>query len=317
MKLLFHSNQLCLRGTSVALHDYAYFNEELLGNESYILFDGNSGFNDPRGIEKFVSRFPNKVYSYTSRDEIDRLCDHLSIDFSYFIKGGENDGLLTKRRNGVHVVFQSHQPHGDVYAYVSEWLSMKMTGGKSPFVPHIVHMPEPSRNIRSELGIPKDAIVFGRYGGADQFDIPFVQDAVLEFVQRNTNAYFIFANTQPFADHPRIRFYGGFSDMQVKANFVGCCNAMIHGRKMGESFGLAICEFLYGNKPVLAWNGGNDRHHIDILRDEDMLYSDKTDLLKKMDWICNLESKTYRHLVEKFKPSVVMEKFKKVFLEAI
>ena len=317
MKVLFHSNQLCLRGTSVALYDYAQFNEELLGNQSYILFDANSRFNDNLGVEKFVSRFPDKVYSYKNREEIDRLCDHLEVDFCYFIKGGDNDGLLTKKRNGVHVVFQCYQPHGDVYAYVSEWLSMKMTGGKSPFVPHIVHMPDPIKNIRSELGIPENAFVFGRYGGADQFDIPFVREAVIEFAEKNPNVYFIFANTQRFADHPRVRFYTGFSDMQIKANFVDSCNAMIHGRAMGESFGLAICEFLYGNKPVLAWNGGNDQHHVDILRDGGMLYADKKDLLKKMDDLVNLEPRSYRHLVDKFNPSSVMERFKKVFLEAV
>jgi hypothetical protein len=317
MRILFHSNQLCLRGTSVALYDYAHFNEKLLGNDSYILFDSNSRFNDKLGIQKFTSRFPDRVYSYANRNEIDRLCDQLNIDFCYFIKGGENDGLLTKRKNGVHVVFQCHQPHGDVYAYVSEWLSMKMTGGKSPFIPHIVHMPEPNASVRSELNIPKDAFVFGRYGGADQFDIPFVREAVVEFAEKNPNAYFVFANTHRFTDHPRIRFCAGFSDMQIKANFVDSCDAMIHGRSMGESFGLAICEFLYGNKPVLAWNGGNDQHHIDILRDGGMLYADKKDLLNKMENLLNLEPSTYRHLVDKFNPHAVMEKFKKVFLGAV
>lgn len=316
MRLLFHNNQLCLRGTSVAMFDYAFFNESILGNESFIVYDSKSRFNDSRGISKFANAFPNRVFAYENRSEINSICDRLNIDSCYMIKGGENDGLLTNRKNIVHVVFQAHQPHGDVYAYVSEWLSNKMTGGKIPYVPHMVHLPKPTGTARKQLGIPSDAVVFGRYGGMDQFDIPFVKEAVIEYANENPDCWFMFMNTIPFANHPRILFIEGTSDLQLKSNFIESCDAMIHGRSMGESFGLAICEFLYGNKPVLAWNGGNDQHHIDILRDEDMLYSDKTDLLKKMDWICNLEPKTYRHIVEKFKPSVVMEKFKKVFLEA-
>lgn len=317
MKILFHENQLCLRGTSVALYDYARFNEEILNNESFILFDSNSRFNDKRAIDKFVSRFPSKVYSYQDRSELNGICDHLQVDCCYMIKSGEFDGLLSNKKNIVHAVFQAYQPHGDVYAYVSEWLSKKMTGGKSPFVPHIVDLPEPVDNIRKTLEIPDDAFVFGRYGGEDQFDIPFVKEAIVEFVEAEKNVWFIFFNTIPFADHPRIKFYRGFSDMQVKANVIHSCDAMIHGRSMGESFGLAICEFLYGNRPVLAWSGGNDRHHVDMLADVGMLYDDKPDLLRKMHALMLAEKSSYRHLVNKFSPKIVMEKFNKVFLEAL
>jgi len=313
--VLFHENQLCLRGTSVALFDYARFNEELLGNNSFIAFDANSRFNDEQAIEKFVRRFPNKVYSYSSREQFKSLCNHLDVDCCYMIKSGEFDGLLSNKRNLIHAVFQAYQPHGDVYAYVSQWLSEKMTGGKAPFVPHIVSLPDPVENMREKLGIPTEAFVFGRYGGEDQFDIPFVKEAIVEFVDANETAWFVFFNTNPFTEHPRIKFYKGFSDMQLKANVVDSCDAMIHARSMGESFGLAICEFLYGNRPVLAWNGGNDKHHLDILQDADMLYADKKDLLNKMDSLMRSEKKTYRHLVDKFSPKTVMEKFNKVFLE--
>jgi len=37
MKIAFHSGQLSLRGTEIALFDYARQNEDRLGNESVIL----------------------------------------------------------------------------------------------------------------------------------------------------------------------------------------------------------------------------------------------------------------------------------------
>ena len=316
MKILFHENQLCLRGTSVALYDYAHFNEQILENQSYIIFDRHSRFNDNQAIAKFASRFPDRVLAYNNRQEINSICDQLDIDCFYMIKSGENDGLLSNKKNLVHAVFQAYQPHGDVYAYVSEWLSNKMTSGKSPYVPHIVHLPNPTENIREALGIPRDAFVFCRYGGYDQFDIQFVKEAINEFVQINESAWFIFFNTAPFANHPRIKFYNGFADMQLKANVIESCNAMIHARSMGESFGLAICEFLYGNRPVLAWSGGNDRHHIDVLGGKDLLYTTKEDLISKMTYLINSDSiEHYRSLVEKFSPATVMDRFNKVFLQ--
>ena len=35
-KIAFHSNQLSLRGTEIALYAYAKYNEEILGNKSVI-----------------------------------------------------------------------------------------------------------------------------------------------------------------------------------------------------------------------------------------------------------------------------------------
>jgi len=301
----------------VAVFDYAHFNETILQNDSYIVFDRRSRFNENLAIQKFIDRFPNRVYAYENFSDINKVCEQEKIDFAYFIKSGENDGKLSSCRNGIHAVFQSYQPHGDVYAYVSEWLTNKMSGGTSPFVPHIVHLPEPTSNLRESWGIPKNAFVFGRYGGADQFDIDFVKEAIVEYVNRTESVWFVFFNTIPFANHPRIKFFDGFSDMQMKANVVDSCDAMIHARAMGESFGLAICEFLYGNKPVLVWNGGNDLHHRDVLMNTGLLYTDKADLLNKMEAMVGgvVQPIEYKQLVRKFAPPVVMEKFKHVFLK--
>ena len=43
-KIAFHSNQLSLTGTEVALYDYAKNNEDLLGNDSFIVYDKNNIF---------------------------------------------------------------------------------------------------------------------------------------------------------------------------------------------------------------------------------------------------------------------------------
>ena len=57
MKILFHENELNYRGTSIALYDYADFNERYLGNESLIIYNKTLSTNHISGIEKFKKRF--------------------------------------------------------------------------------------------------------------------------------------------------------------------------------------------------------------------------------------------------------------------
>lgn len=318
MNVLFHSNQICLRGTEVALYDYAHFNETILKNNSYVIYNKNNSWNEELAIQKFSRRYSDRVLCYENFDELDNLVKEKNIDICYFIKSGGNDGKLSKiKPNAVHAVFQEYEPHGSSYAYISEWLSNTMTGGKTPYVPHIVHLPKPTKTIREELGIPNDAFLFGRYGGVHEFDIDFVKKIVTEFVHDNSSVWFAFFNTLPFADHPRIKFFNGFSDLQTKANLIESCDAMIHARSRGESFGLAICEFLHGNKPVLAWNNGNDKHHIYLLQNTDCLYDDEQDLYKKITRLINKENNkfNYKSIVEKFSPELVINKFNDVFLQ--
>ena len=62
MNIVFHSNQLSIRGTETALYDYAHYNETLLGNVSYIMAPANS---DMASYEKFLQRFGDRVILYT------------------------------------------------------------------------------------------------------------------------------------------------------------------------------------------------------------------------------------------------------------
>jgi len=168
MKIAFHSNQLSMRGTEVALFDYAYFNREYLGNESLVISDKK---NDLAVLRKFQDHFD--LYLYEEFSEINDVVEIYNIDALYSIKAGNFDGKLARNaKNLVHAVFQVYQPHGDVYAYVSQWLARRMGPGNMPFVPHMIHLPDNQGDFREVLGIPDDAVVFGRHGGEDQFDIP-------------------------------------------------------------------------------------------------------------------------------------------------
>jgi len=297
MKIGFHSNQLGIRGTEVALYDYALGNQEILGNESIIFAPKNS---DLTTYDKFSKKLP--VYLYDNFEELEGF----GLDWCYFIKYGTNDDkLLKSAKNFVHAVFNVNDPHGDVYAYVSEWLGELHD---SPFLPHIVHTQPNSQDFRQQLGIPKDAVVFGRYGGYDQFDYDWVKNVIETIVKENSHIYFIFLNTQSFIQHPQVFFFGGTDDINKKTAFINTCDAMLHARSEGESFGLSICEFLAQNKPVITNPKGRDKNHVRVLGDKGIYYTNTKELYNILTGFIP-KKENYSHLIDAFSPEKVMNKF--------
>jgi len=315
MKILFHANTINYRGTTVAITDYARYNQEILGNESIITYCKTIGperdmGNEPAVIDELEKEF--KVVGYRAGD-LEKKIDNLHIDLAYFINSGRKEELPTNCKTTVHAVFQFKEPHGDRYAYISDWLSQKMSGGEIPFVPHIVQLPDTTENYRSAFSIRDDQIVIGRIGGYYTFDIPFVKEYIKRLVTDNDKFVFLFAGTEPFISHPNVRFINEFHSPHKKAKFINTCDAMIHARQRGESFGLSIAEFLSLNKPVLAWNDGHDLNHLDMLKDSGLLYNDADDLNYLLHNLSDFKE-DWTKRVEQYKPTPVMHKFKEVFL---
>jgi hypothetical protein len=317
MKIAFHSNQLCIRGTSVAIYDYAHFNETLLNNKSVIIYQKNHHMNHELGIKNFKNRF--EVFEYENFSEVDSIIEREKIDVLYMIKGGEFDGKITKKcKCVVHSVFQNYDPHGDVYAYIAEWEAKKMSGGKMPFVTHMFNLPQANKSLREQLKIPKNAIVFGRHGGYDEFNIPFVQKTIERVALNNKFIYFLFLNTKPFCMKlPNIIHLDPIYDLQEKSNFLNTCDAMMHGRLLGEIFSLSIGEFLTSGKPVISWVGGSDEGHHHMLKNKGIWYDSPE---KLYDILVNFDKNThnpneYKNLVSEYTPENVMKEFKRVFLD--
>lgn len=317
MRVLFHTNTLNYRGTTVAVTDYARYNQEILGNESVIVYNSSLGYEKDMGSEEKVINDLRKQFNVIGYREgdLEGLIDKEKVDFAYFIRAGNKEYLPTNVKTGVHSVFQFNDPHGDRYAYVSKWLSDEMSQGQIPYVPHIVSLPEPKSSFKKFLNISEDKIVIGRLGGYLTFDIEKVKETIIKLVEKDDRFVFLFVGTEPFSDHENIKFINEIHDLQQKANFINTCDAMIHARYRGESFGLSIAEFLSLNKPVIAWYGGHDKNHLDMLKKADTLYNSETDLLYILNNIKDIASKEdWTQRVQEFKPEIVMNKFKNVFL---
>jgi len=318
MKVAFHSNQLSLRGTEVALYDYAHYNEVILGNQSIILTPFEARFHDERAIKKFGARFP--VYAYGDWAQAEEVLQSQGADILYCIKAGPNDGVISRHcKTVVHVVFKYCEPHGDVYAYVSEWLASHMSTEtlRFPFVPHIVEPPITHGNMRQSLGIPGDAIVFGRFGGAETFDIPFAQQVVEHVAQSDPSRYFLFMNTHQFCE-PRsnLIFLPGAADSGEKETFINSCDAMLHARQSGETFGLAIAEFSVRQKPILTWTGSHERSHLELLGNAGLYYDDAESLERLLRNFAPDTGQNWDVYSNTFNPRAVMKQFKRVFLDS-
>lgn len=322
MKIAFYLNNLSFRGTTVATLDYAYYNEKILGNESIIIYPKrllkenlDENFAKRHDIvELCKSKF--KTIDYDNTDEIISKLDELNCDHVYMLKAGLRDDVWFEgKKNLVHAVFGCYDPHG-TYAYVSEWLSKTVSNSTIPFVPHIVELPkEKTINFRKIHNIPEEKIVIGRYGGYDQFDIPFVLQSISFIVNFDPNVIFVFINTRKFIDHPNVLFLDAIIEPQQKTNFILACDAMIHARSDGESFGLSVCEFLFHNKPVLSYGGGRDKNNIELLKDYNLIYNNQYELFELFFKLKNnLLNDNYSNIVKQFSPETVMNKFKQVFL---
>lgn len=315
MKIAFHSNQLSLRGTEVSMYDYAKYNELLLNNESIILAKDPSVWNysHPKAIKKFKDRFP--VFFYKKESDIEAILNKEGVDILYAQKAGVIDGVVSKKvKTVVHSVFQHHQPHGDVYAYISKWLGNKYN---KPFVPYIVDLPEVDTNLRETLSIPVDATVFGRHGGLETFDIKFAKDVVVEIAKQRKDIYFIFMFTDRFSDKSieNIIYLDGNQDMDYKVEFINTCDAMLHARNSGETFGLSVAEFSIRNKPVITYSGKmRETAHLEMLGDKAILFKNPNELRNilnnfekndKIDW----------NAYKEYNPENVMKIFEEVFIK--
>ncbi len=99
----------------------------------------------------------------------------------------------------------------------------------------------------------------------------------------------------------------------MKQKFINTCNALLHARQRGETFGITVAEFAIMGKPVIAFANPPEKAHISHMRDQAYYYNDSKEL---RDIILDAElTLSARELYQKFLPHPVMDKFKKVFID--
>ena len=316
MKVAFHSRLVTERGSEAALLDYARLNRSVLGNESILCFPDRPELAANPILKKWQEEFP--VLLYKTRGNLGRALQQKGVEVIYLTKPGVYDGFLVPGlKNCVHAQFLCDEFHGDVYAYLSSWVSRVMTGREDSFVPFYVPRLESTENLRKQLKISSEARVFGRHGGWETFNIPFVRKVVENHARRHPADHFLFLNTKPIdgaEQLPNVHYLPTTVDLGEKARFLATCDAMIHARDTGETFGLAVGEFAVLGKPVITFSESRERAHLEMLGKQALLYRNAAELegiLRKFR-----PHKTHGTEYETFAdPKVVMGLFQKKFLD--
>ena len=278
----------CTRGSGVATFDYADYAERLLGATAALIVCENTGPDDPSysaTVQRFRARFNApivelKLHPANQSREIvwNALVDH-RITHMYSHISGNPRLVSTEKQHShfthldnlsslVHYVFTArhHWSSGDVHAKIGH-----IVEGHLPIVPLIARplessAPDAARKLRDQLSIPSNATVFCSYGGQNSFSIDFVKHAISHLVNsdhpEDQDMYFLFANHLPFLKKPspRVIHMPNLKSSRDKHAFVHACDAMLHARSDGETFGLAVAEFSMEERPVLAY-AHNFLHH--------------------------------------------------------
>jgi hypothetical protein len=346
MNILFHYVSICERGMQIATTAWAKYNEVLLGNTSFLACPADK-IDDQRVYKSYVAHFgAERICLYSSQEELEIFIHKNSVDLMY----GQIHGALLESPTKIipflaNAVFSSKYIQGDVFAPISHWINHHCHTD-FPVLPYIVeHFPNDSEDLREALGIPENATVFGGYGGKHQFNIPMAKEAVKEIAYHNKNIYFIFLNFEKFCDISNVVFLPGNTDIVYKEKFVNTCDAMLHARSDGETFGMAVAEFSIKNKPVITYKPDYIYYaqfplhkilrkfgieswrsyfyaqaHLDYLGDVAITYSSK----QKLTYILNNfkdklfdASKNYDRYTERFSAKNIMPLFEKLAKEAI
>lgn len=319
LKIAFHpasNGGLSYRGTEVAMYDYADNIEKILGHKSLICLKNNA-FSEPNVLEKFKQRFDSFIYYNNTEDLEKQLIDN-KVNYFYTIRHGQREEPILKTIPMlVHAVYDMGDPiENTKFAAISRSVAEKFQ--KKEFVPHMINIYETDQDFRHMLNIPKNAIVFGRHGGEDTWDLQMAKEALVQVLSKNPNIYFLFAvrpNILNDITHPKLICLKSFADNKTKRKFINTCNALLHAQQLGETFGLSVGEMSVCNKPVITWNGGVCQEHLRILGKKCIKYETSEELYKilttfnpeemgKKDW----------NAYDDYNPEKVMKIFNDVFL---
>jgi len=316
MNIAFYVDEMNFRGVANSTYQFALQNQKILRNRSFIFYNKKNYRNQKEVINKFKTKF--KLIGISFFKDIESYKKKLFIDYIYVQKGGEkNDWTSNRIKTLVHSVYPQklNQTHGHRYVYISEWLSKNFSNNKISFVPLITEVKKNKNDLKKQLRINKDKLIFGCYGGESSFDLKFVQSAIINIVEKRKDIVFIFLNIKKFYNHKQIKFLKGTLNEDYKKKFINSCDAMIYARSLGESFGLSIGEFAIENKRIISYRFNRHRAHCyNVPKNQLTEYYSYNSLTKI---ILNFKKKTSRihNKYKDYSKNIVMKNFQNTFLK--
>lgn len=264
----FHLDSFSLRGVDQATYQYCLLAEADLGIEVIVIrsHKRDSGWVSDYLADTFRKRFYVVDYDGT-RAGLQQVISRERLDAVYVLSAGLGD----ERFAGLSVVVYRHSvfptsalnPEKEQFCVISDWLSREYFNGKSKVVNHVIPERPTDECLRSELGIPRNAIVLGTMGGKFNFNSRLTLAGLEIVLAKRKDLWLLSLNQAIGIKGDNIRVIGGTGCELKKARFINTCDFMMHGRVDGETFGIACGEFCKSGKPIIAWTRTPQRAHLD------------------------------------------------------
>lgn len=280
----FHVDSFSLRGVDQATYQYCLLAEEDLGLEVIVLraHKKDSGWVSDYLENTFRTRF--YVVDYDGSEE--GLRDVISrerLEAIYVLSAGLGDKRFRCVSVPVfrHSVFPTSKldPEKDNFCVISDWLSREYFNRQAKVVNHVIPERQTDECLRSELGIPRDALVLGTMGGKFNFNSRLTLAGLEKVMAKRRDLWLLSLNQVICLKGENIRMMEGTSCELKKAKFINTCDFMMHGRVDGETFGIACGEFCKAGKPIIAWTNTPQRAHLDQFLIDRYGYKNMRDLV--------------------------------------
>lgn len=241
-------------------HDVVIFYTEMSFPKVSIQWDDNyemlSRFDNYKNFESHLIEDVNDFNNYN----IDILNSHRSGEDLWLIPGFE--------QGSYNFPIVETNFHGELHtkADYRVFPSQTLVNFKRLTIPHRVIfnpiMPKlTEENLREELGIPRDAFVFGKISRASNEIFTPITYLAYKNIE-NSNAYFIQMGinkaTEEIAKKLNLKNFITIDqtlDEVTISKFYNTFDLYCHGNKLGETFGNTVAEAMMHGKPVITHLG--------------------------------------------------------------
>ena len=234
-----------------------YF-KEIVGEEKMICYESPAKLlNIIHGMKPFIlHRYSAGIPEYPFVSEIKQHTKHF-VSTSVF--GNQDDTIDISK-----VIYVSKHV---------QWMAGKHGVENHHVVRNPIEAPYSTEDLREELGIPKDAFVFGRIGRDDESIYDPINITAYSKIENN-NTYFIFVNTsnRSRSDIKRLgiknaKFIERTTSEIRLSQFFNTIDVLAHSRKDGECNSAAIFEAAAHRKPVISHYGTTFNGHLETIKD--------------------------------------------------
>lgn len=202
---------------------------------------------------------------------------------------------------------------------------------KAVIIPTLVTVPsEFTPSLRTKLGIPEDAFVYGFHQRNDPNIFSPASLYAYSLVSNKNNHFVLLGGSERHRELARqlnlnnVHFLDFSSDSDVIHSFLATIDVFAHARLDGEVCSGCIIEAMYHGKPIISFPGTVSMGHVEQLEGCGYMSSSVEDYANKMyeienskDLYLDMSSRTYEKYKEKYSYSSIEKKILDLYQEVV